>query len=72
MSYLTLAATVILVLTPVTIPVSIAVAQAISDRRHMRWVARQAAGAACTTGTSMPLPLHQGLRQPYIGRPDAR
>jgi hypothetical protein len=41
MSYFTIAAAVVLVLTPVTIPVAIAVAQAISDRRHVRWVARQ-------------------------------
>lgn len=41
MSYLTIAAASVLVLTPVTIPVTVTVAQAISDRRHIRWVARQ-------------------------------
>lgn len=46
MSYITFAATGVLVLTPVTIPVTVAVAQAISDRRHMRWVARQQTAGA--------------------------
>ena len=42
MSYLTIAAIVLLTLTPVTIPVTVILAQAISDRRHLRWVAHQA------------------------------
>ena len=41
MSLLTITATGVLLLTPVTIPVTVAAAQAISDRRHVRWVARQ-------------------------------
>jgi hypothetical protein len=50
MSYLTIAAIVVLVLTPVTIPVTVAVAQTISDRRHLRWVARQTSGTARAAG----------------------
>ena len=43
MSYLTIAAIGVLVLAPVVIPVTVTVAQAISDRRFTRWVARQQA-----------------------------
>ena len=39
MSYITVAAAIVLVLTPVTIPATVIAAQTVSDRRHMRWVA---------------------------------
>jgi hypothetical protein len=47
-SYLTIAAVLILVLFPLVIPVTVTVAQAVSDRRYTRWVARQIGAAGDT------------------------